>query len=57
MTDSQALNPCLVSFFDSVATFILESVEKAAMSLGKETATPRLSLPLNNGLPHTGGSG
>ena len=57
MTDSQALNPCLVSFFDSVATFILESVEKAAMSLGKETATPRLSLPLNNGLLHTGGSG
>lgn len=45
--DSQALNPRLVSF-DSVAMFILESVEKAAMSLGKETVTPRLSLPLNN---------
>lgn len=43
--------PCCL---DSVATFILESVEKAAMSLGKETVTPRLSLLLNNSLLHSG---
>lgn len=56
MMDSQGLSPHLVAFFDSVATFILESVEKAAMSLGKETVTPRLSLLLNNSLLHSGAS-
>lgn len=57
MTDSQGLSPWLVAFFDRVATFVFESVEKAAMSLGKETVTPRLFLPLNNSLLHSGGSG